>query len=115
MRSMLFWCERGDWEESKALVSHRLGVVSNAYGVGLAPSPARDQWVRDVIFDEYCSQVRCDNISQVMAALSNTVIGLTHWAGRTNITAACRGFAAQPVFTLELLGSALENSMTMGL
>ena len=66
-------------------------------------------WVRDVPFDEDRSQVRCSNIPQVMAALRNTVIGLTRWAGDTNIAAACRRFAAQPALALELIGIQLEN------
>jgi predicted transposase YbfD/YdcC len=66
-------------------------------------------WVRDVTFDEDRSQVRCGNIPQVMAALRNTVLGLMRKAGETNIAAACRRFAAQPVFALELIGIQLEN------
>jgi hypothetical protein len=69
----------------------------------------KSHWVRDVTFDEDRSQVRCGNIPQVMAALRNTVIGLTRWAGATNIAAACRRFAAQPALALELIGIQLEN------
>jgi predicted transposase YbfD/YdcC len=69
----------------------------------------QSRWVRDVTFDEDRSQVRCGNIPQVMAGLRNMVIGLMHWAGYTNITAACRRFAAQPALALELMGIALEN------
>jgi predicted transposase YbfD/YdcC len=77
----------------------------------------RGQWqienqspgVRDVTFDEDRSQVRCGNIPQVMAALRNTVIGLMHGAGYTNIAAACRRFAAQPRAALHLIGIILEN------
>jgi predicted transposase YbfD/YdcC len=69
----------------------------------------QSHWVRDVTFDEDRSQVRCGNIPQVMAALRNTVIGLTRWAGETNIAAACRRFAAQPALALELIGIQLEN------
>jgi len=69
----------------------------------------QSHWVRDVTFDEDRSQVRCGNIPQVMAALRNTVIGLMRWAGYTNIAAACRCFAAQPVLALALIGIALEN------
>lgn len=66
-------------------------------------------WVRDVTFDEDRSQVRCGTIPQVMAALRNTTIGLLRWAGHTNIAAACRRLAAQPVQALALIGIALEN------
>jgi hypothetical protein len=58
-------------------------------------SDNQSHWVRDVTFNEDRSQVRCGNIPQVMVALRNTVIGLTRWAGDTNIAAACRRFAAQ--------------------
>jgi predicted transposase YbfD/YdcC len=69
----------------------------------------QSHWVRDVTFDEDRSQVRCDSIPQVMAALRNTVIGLMRWAGHTNIAAACRRFAAQPRAALHLIGIALDN------
>ena len=69
----------------------------------------QSHWVRDVTFDEDRSQVRCGNIPQVMAALRNTTIGLLRWAGHTNIAAACRRLAAQPVQALALIGIALEN------
>lgn len=69
----------------------------------------QSHWVRDVTFDEDRSQVRCGSIPQVMAGLRNTVIGLMRRAGYTNIAAACRRFAAQPAFALELIGIQLEN------
>jgi predicted transposase YbfD/YdcC len=61
-------------------------------------------WVRAVTFDEDRASVRCGNLPQVMAALRNTVIGLIRQAGHTNIAAACRLFAAQPVLALALMG-----------
>lgn len=64
----------------------------------------KSHWVRDVTFGEDHSQVRCGNAPQVMAALRNTVIGLIRSAGRTNIAAACREFAAKPGIALELVG-----------
>ncbi|HEY5869377.1 MAG TPA: ISAs1 family transposase [Candidatus Tectomicrobia bacterium] len=66
-------------------------------------------WVRDVTFDADRSQVRSGNIPQVLAALRNTTIGLLRWAGHTNIAAACRRLAAQPVQALALIGIELEN------
>ena len=69
----------------------------------------KSHWVRDVTFDEDRSQVRCGNIPHVMAALRNTTIGLLRWAGHTNIAAACRRLAAQPVQALALIGIAVEN------
>jgi predicted transposase YbfD/YdcC len=66
-------------------------------------------WVRDVTFDEDRSQVRVGSIPQVMAAFRNTALGLMHWAGETNIAAACRRFAAQPWLALALIGITPEN------
>jgi predicted transposase YbfD/YdcC len=66
-------------------------------------------WVRDVTFDEDRSQVRCGSIPQMMAAFRNTAIGLMHWAGETNIAAACRRFAAQPWSALALIGISPDN------
>ena len=69
----------------------------------------KSHWVRDVTFDEDRSQVRCGNIPHMMAALRNTAIGLLRWAGHTNIAAACRRLAAQPVLALALIGIEFEN------
>ena len=69
----------------------------------------KSHWGRDVTFDEDRSQVRCGNIPQVMAALRNTTIGLLRCAGHSNIAAACRRLAAQPLQALALIGIALEN------
>ena len=69
----------------------------------------QSHWVRDVTFDADRSQVRCGNIPQVMAALRNTTVGLLRWAGHTNIAAACRRLAAQPVQALALIGIEMEN------
>jgi predicted transposase YbfD/YdcC len=69
----------------------------------------KSHWVRDVTFDEDRSQVRCGNIPQVMATLRNTAIGLLRWAGHTNIAAACRRLAAQPMQALALIGIEFEN------
>jgi predicted transposase YbfD/YdcC len=66
-------------------------------------------WVRDVTFDEDRSQVRSGSIPQVMAAFRNTALGLMHWAGETNIAAACRRFAAQPWSALALMGITPDN------
>jgi predicted transposase YbfD/YdcC len=66
-------------------------------------------WVRDVTFDEDRSQVHCGSIPQVLAAFRNTAIGLMHWAGETNIAAACRRFAAQPWAALALIGIRPDN------
>jgi hypothetical protein len=62
-----------------------------------------------VTFDEDRSQMRYDNIPQVMAVQRNMVIGLMRWAGYTNIVAAYRRFAAQLTAALHLIGIVLEN------
>jgi predicted transposase YbfD/YdcC len=64
----------------------------------------KSHWVRDVTFGEDHSQIHCGNAPQVMAALRNTAIGLMRSAGKTNIAAACREFAAKPRMALELIG-----------
>src|SRR5438445_189732 len=69
----------------------------------------KSHWVRDVSCDEDRSQVRCGNIPQVMAALRNTAIGLLRYAGYSNIAAAGRRLAAQPLQALALIGIELEN------
>jgi hypothetical protein len=73
------------------------------------PIDNTSHWVRDGTVDADRAQVRCGNIPQVMAALRNTVIGLRRRAGYTNIAAACRRFAAQPAFALDLIGLPLAN------
>jgi predicted transposase YbfD/YdcC len=88
----------------RAAAAHLLALVRSHWHI-----ENKSHWVRDVTFDEDRSQVRCGNIPQVMAALRNTVIGLTRWAGDTNIAAACRRFAAQPALALGLMGIRLEN------
>lgn len=64
----------------------------------------KSHWIRDVTFGEDNSQVRCGNAPQVMAAFRNTAIGLARSAGKTNIAAACREFAAKPTVAVELIG-----------
>jgi predicted transposase YbfD/YdcC len=88
----------------RATPAHLLALVRGHWQI-----ENKSHWVRDVTFDEDRSQVRCGNIPQVMAALRNTAIGLLRWAGHTNIAAACRRLAAQPVQALALIGIELEN------
>lgn len=88
----------------RATPGHLLALVRGHWQI-----ENKSHWVRDVTFDEDHSQVRCGNIPQVMAALRNTAIGLLRWAGHTNIAAACRRLAAQPVQALALIGIVLEN------
>ena len=88
----------------RATPGHLLALVRGHWQI-----ENKSHWVRDVTFDEDRSQVRCGNIPQVMAALRHTAIGLLRWAGHTNIAAACRRLAAQPVQALALIGIVLEN------
>ena len=88
----------------RATPGHLLALVRGHWQI-----ENKSHGVRDVTFDEDRSQVRCGNMPQVMAALRNTAIGLLRWAGHTNIAAACRRLAAQPVQALALIGIVLEN------
>jgi predicted transposase YbfD/YdcC len=61
-------------------------------------------WVRDVTYDEDRSQIRTGTGAQVMAAIRNLVIATLRLAGVTNIAAANRHHARNPVRPLDLLG-----------
>jgi hypothetical protein len=69
----------------------------------------RSHWVRDVTFDEDRSTVRCGSIPQVLAAIRNVAVGLLRLAGRQNIAAAGRYYAAHPTEALALLGLSTQN------
>lgn len=60
--------------------------------------------VRDVTYDEDRSQVRDGKVAQVMAAIRNVAIGLMRRAGRQNIAAGTRYYAARPWDALTLIG-----------
>jgi predicted transposase YbfD/YdcC len=60
--------------------------------------------VRDVTYGEDQSQARCGSIPQVLAALRNVAIGLMRQAGKRNIAAATRYYAARPWEALALIG-----------
>ena len=60
-------------------------------------------WVRDVTFDEDRCQIRSEAAPQVMTALRNLVIGLFRLAGASNIAAALRAHAWEPVCALRLV------------
>lgn len=62
---------------------------------------------RDVTFDEDRCQVRTGQAPAALAAVRNTVIGVVHRAGHTNVAAALRTFAAQPAHALHAIGIAL--------
>jgi predicted transposase YbfD/YdcC len=65
-------------------------------------------WVRDVTFGEDRSGVHAGHAPQVMAALRNAAIGLLRAAGRPDIAAATRRYAARPVEALALVGLPLQ-------
>jgi hypothetical protein len=54
-------------------------------------------WVRDVTFDEDRSQVRTGHGPQVMAAFRNLAITALRLSGATNIAAALRHHARNPL------------------
>ena len=58
---------------------------------------------RDVQFGEDASSVRLGSLPQVMAVLSNLVIGFLTRRGWTSITQAAEHFIAQPRDALELI------------
>jgi predicted transposase YbfD/YdcC len=62
-------------------------------------------WIRDVIFDEDRSQVRCGNTHRVMAALRNLVISLLRISGYYNIVKTLRFCAARPQIAFHLVFS----------
>jgi predicted transposase YbfD/YdcC len=120
-----------DWPElhqvfelTRTFITKKTGEVSKetVYGItSLSPDEAsakrlndlvrshwhienKVHWVRDVIFDEDRSQVRCGNTPQVMSAIRNTAIGLMRHSGIVNIASACRRFSAKPKMALELIG-----------
>ena len=112
------------FELTRTMVTKKTGEVSKetVYGMtSLSPEEAsasrlndlvrshwhienKVHWVRDVVYDEDSSQVRCGNTPQVMSAIRNTVIGLMRHSGITNIASACRMFSAKPKKALELIG-----------
>lgn len=64
----------------------------------------QSHYVRDVTYSEDQSQVRDGRVAQVMAALRNVAIGLMRRAGRENIAAGTRYYAARPWDALALIG-----------
>ena len=65
----------------------------------------RVHWVRDVTFDEECSQVRTGSTPQIMAALRNLTISVFRPSGETNIAAALRRYSVHPSRPLALIGA----------
>lgn len=64
-------------------------------------------YVRDVTLGEDRCQVRTGHAPAALAAVRNTVIGLVHRAGHTNVAAALRHYGHHPAQALACLGIAL--------
>ena len=62
--------------------------------------------MRDVALGEDACRVRTGHAPQALAALRNTVISLVRLAGKTNVAAALRRFAAKPAEALAAVGLA---------
>ena len=63
----------------------------------------RSHWIRDVVFREDASQVRCGDIPAVMAVLRNTALAILRFAGYTHISKTMRFLAGKPKQALKLL------------
>lgn len=63
----------------------------------------RSHWIRDVVFGEDASQVRCADIPVVMAVLRNTALAILRLAGYTHISKTMRFLAGKPKQALKLL------------
>ena len=60
-------------------------------------------WVRDVVFREDVSPVRCGAIPQVMAAMRNTAMSVLRFSGYTAIAKATHFFASKPKLAVNLI------------
>ena len=67
----------------------------------------RTHWVRDVTFDEGCSQVRNSGALQVIVTLRNLTTTLTVWTGHSSVAAALRRHAAHFSEALAFRGHSL--------
>ena len=63
----------------------------------------QSHWIRDIVFGEDISQVRCGAIPAVMATLRNTAIALLRFTRYIHIAKTTRYFAAKPKQALKLL------------
>jgi predicted transposase YbfD/YdcC len=61
-------------------------------------------WVRDVVFHEDLSQVRCKQLPHVMASLRNLILTLLHAHDISQITKSRRHFAMRPSKALAFIG-----------
>ncbi len=60
-------------------------------------------WVRDVVFREDVSPVRCGAIPQVMAAMRRTAMSVLRFSGYTAIAKATHFFASKPKLAVNLI------------
>ena len=63
----------------------------------------KSHWIRDVLFGEDASLIRCGNAPAIMAALRNTTLALLRFAGHKAIAKATRFFTANPENAITLL------------
>ena len=64
----------------------------------------RLHWVRDVTYDEDCSQIRTGNGPRVMVAIRNLAISIHRLTGATSIAAATRHAMRNPDHAHHLTG-----------
>lgn len=70
----------------------------------------RLHYVRDVTLGEDACRVRSGNAPQALAVVRNSVISLVRLAGKTNVAAALRRFAARPAEALAAIGIAYPTN-----
>ena len=118
----VLWQERRVWQRGRGeRVEVALAITS------LGPEQAgpeelltlwRGHWgietrlhhVRDVTMGEDACRVRSGHAPQALAAVRNAVISLVRLAGRPNVAAALRRFAAKPAEALAAVGLTLPTN-----
>ena len=115
----VLWLERRVWQRGRgetletacAITSLRPGEASAAELLALWRGhwgiETRLHYVRDVTLGEDACRVRTGAAPQALAAVRNTVISLVRLAGKTNVAAALRRFAAKPAEALAAIGLTL--------
>ena len=63
----------------------------------------KSHWMRDTLFGEDTSPVRCGAIPQVMAALRNTALSVFRFTGITRIADKMRYYASKPKLAVNLI------------
>lgn len=67
-------------------------------------------WVRDVVFGEDASQVRCGSGPQVMACLRNAVLSCLRRSGKNKISSSLRYYAAHQAEALWMINPSADIS-----